>query len=271
MRTDGPAEDRIVGAALEPVRAGLLPSVQPAGSASPSRSRRRRSRRRARSGRRPGSLVPEAGDQVFQHLRFDDARDHRFQLPPRRGRGASVRRRSSLRVFRTDRGAAPIAVERCETSILRMTETIERRRFHARASSRASASGPSSTGSQSATAWPASSSNDGSGVVIEAEGDPRRSKEFAAELVARAPSLARIDSVVGRRRASRSARRSSAIARARPPRGGARSIPPDVATCDDCLRELFDPADRRYRYPFVNCTQCGPRFTIVRGVPTTGR
>src|ERR687884_535383 len=48
---------------------------------------------------------------------------------------------------------------------------------------------------------------------------------------------------------------------------GTAAIPADVATCDDCLRELFDPTDRRYRYPFINCTQCGPRFTIVVAVP----
>ena len=53
--------------------------------------------------------------------------------------------------------------------------------------------------------------------------------------------------------------------------GAAVFVSPDAATCDDCLAELFDPGDRRYRYPFLNCTNCGPRLTIVTGAPTIAR
>ncbi|MGZ4352769.1 MAG: Sua5/YciO/YrdC/YwlC family protein, partial [Gaiellaceae bacterium] len=107
--------------------------------------------------------------------------------------------------------------------------------------------------------------NDGEGVVIEAEGPRRALDAFTLELRAEAPRLARVDSMLASVVPARGDRafviELSAAAR------GSAEIPADVATCDDCLRELFDPGDRRYRYPFVNCTQCGPRFTIVRGVP----
>jgi hydrogenase maturation protein HypF len=108
--------------------------------------------------------------------------------------------------------------------------------------------------------------NDGTGVIIEAEGSRDALSAFAVALRAEAPTLARVDSLDATRLPALGERSF----RIELSSGGGRAsalIPPDVATCDDCLRELFDPADRRYRYPFVNCTQCGPRFTIVRSVP----
>jgi len=106
---------------------------------------------------------------------------------------------------------------------------------------------------------------DGGGVSIEAEGEAGSLDGFAAALTDEAPGLARIESVQTSPLAIRGEHEfviapSAAI-------GRTALIPPDVATCDDCLRELLDPGDRRYRYPFTNCTQCGPRFTIVRAVP----
>jgi hydrogenase maturation protein HypF len=107
--------------------------------------------------------------------------------------------------------------------------------------------------------------NDGEGVVIEAEGAAERLDAFARALRDDAPALARVDSVTVEALAARG-ERTFAIS---PSRATGRSalVPPDAATCDECLHELFDPDDRRHRYPFVNCTQCGPRFTIVRSVP----
>jgi hydrogenase maturation protein HypF len=109
--------------------------------------------------------------------------------------------------------------------------------------------------------------NDAEGVLIEAQGDAPSLEAFAAALVAEAPALARVDEVVATPCPVRHEVGFAIVASADGPSGRSAAIPADAATCDDCLHELFDPADRRYRYPFVNCTNCGPRFTIVTAVP----
>ena len=113
--------------------------------------------------------------------------------------------------------------------------------------------------------------NAGDGVHIEAHASVEALDGFVAALSKHAPAAARVEHV--------------AIADLEPDAWDAADeqvfrivasqdqtmhttlISPDIATCDDCLRELFDPADRRYHYPFINCTNCGPRFTIIRSLP----
>lgn len=108
--------------------------------------------------------------------------------------------------------------------------------------------------------------NDEHGVLIEVEGPGAAIDEFCARLPAEAPPLARVERLVTEPLERRGAV-GFAIAPSRG-EGAARTlIGPDIATCDDCLAELGDPGDRRYRYPFTNCTNCGPRFTIVTGIP----
>ena len=107
--------------------------------------------------------------------------------------------------------------------------------------------------------------NDARGVEIEAEGRPERVERFCARLAADAPPLALVEAV---RADDVAPRGDTGFTIARSGEGApAALVTADAATCDDCLRELFDPADRRFRYPFTNCTNCGPRFTIVAGVP----
>ena len=108
--------------------------------------------------------------------------------------------------------------------------------------------------------------NDSHGVLIEAEAVAAVVDRFQARLTREAPPLAVIERVIGERVGPLEATEF----RIAPSTGdGVANAPvtPDTATCEDCLGELLDPADRRYRYPFINCTNCGPRFTIVRGVP----
>jgi hydrogenase maturation protein HypF len=108
--------------------------------------------------------------------------------------------------------------------------------------------------------------NDAGGVFVEVEGSGEAVERFLAALSREAPPLAVIERVTATPLAPTGSR-GFAIAASQA--GGERQalVSPDTATCTDCLRELADPGDRRHRYPFINCTNCGPRFTIVRDVP----
>src|ERR687898_697758 len=108
--------------------------------------------------------------------------------------------------------------------------------------------------------------NDAEGVHVEVEGAAERLDLFLRGIEEEAPPLAVVEAVSWRPLAALGERDF----RIEESREGIRRrafVSPDVATCEDCLREVFDPADRRYRYPFTNCTNCGPRFTITRSVP----
>ncbi len=108
--------------------------------------------------------------------------------------------------------------------------------------------------------------NEGSHVLIQVEGAAATLSRFQQALTDRLPPLARIDRVEWQDCPPQHDRAFEIVASE--PDGGSRvSVPADVATCPECLTELFDPADRRYRYPFLNCTHCGPRLTIITGVP----
>ncbi len=108
--------------------------------------------------------------------------------------------------------------------------------------------------------------NDAHGVLLEVEGGADAVGRFLDRLGPEAPPLAVLERQVVAELDPAGGDRFEI----RPsPRGEPADAPvtPDTATCEDCLRELSDPGDRRYRYPFINCTNCGPRFTIVRGIP----
>ncbi|HEY1685762.1 MAG TPA: carbamoyltransferase HypF [Tepidisphaeraceae bacterium] len=107
--------------------------------------------------------------------------------------------------------------------------------------------------------------NRAGGVQIEIEGEAGRLDEFLARLTQSPPPLARIEEISWQRRAPRR-QRGFEIETSEAGEGPV-GISPDIAVCEACLAEMFDPTDRRYRYPFINCTHCGPRLTIVRSAP----
>jgi len=108
--------------------------------------------------------------------------------------------------------------------------------------------------------------NDTDGVTIEIEGAHSAIADFLARLRSEAPPISRIDSVQVDE-LEPTGESAFTIVHSQVLGQVSTGIPADAATCADCLRELLDPLDRRYRYPFLNCTNCGPRFTITRRIP----
>lgn len=113
--------------------------------------------------------------------------------------------------------------------------------------------------------------NAGDGVHIEAHASVKALDGFVAALSEHAPAAARVEHVELMDLApgdwDAASEQGFRIVASQDQTAHTTLVSPDIATCDDCLRELFDPADRRFHYPFINCTNCGPRFTIIRSLP----
>ena len=113
--------------------------------------------------------------------------------------------------------------------------------------------------------------NAGDGVHIEAHACAEAVDGFVAALSEHAPAAARVEHVevvdLAANGWDAANEEGFRIVASQNQTAHTTLVSPDIATCDDCLRELFDPADRRYHYPFINCTNCGPRFTIIRSLP----
>ncbi len=108
--------------------------------------------------------------------------------------------------------------------------------------------------------------NDGAGVFIELEGPADDIDHFIDDLETNPPPLAHIDHI-DRRGMTPRREDGFTIVESRRDDSATTLVSPDLEVCADCVREMQDPADRRYRYPFINCTNCGPRFTITRDTP----
>ena len=109
--------------------------------------------------------------------------------------------------------------------------------------------------------------NTSAGVDIEVEGSKRQIKDFLTKINTEPPILATIQSFDVKKNTPTNGYSDFVIINSKSTSSDTRYVSPDVSICDQCLRELFDPKDRRYRYPFINCTNCGPRFTIIKNLP----
>ena len=104
------------------------------------------------------------------------------------------------------------------------------------------------------------------GVVIEAEGEPKSIEELIEKLKNSPPPLAKIEKIVTQKIEPKGQKRFT-IASTEESSEKSSAVSPDITVCDACIAEMKDASDRRYGYPFINCTDCGPRYTITKTVP----
>ncbi|UCD83497.1 MAG: carbamoyltransferase HypF [Deltaproteobacteria bacterium] len=109
--------------------------------------------------------------------------------------------------------------------------------------------------------------NSSEGVNIEVEGEEVGLRKFITDIQEKPPSLAAVEEINIRDNLVPKGYINFEIRESLVQPGKFVPVSPDISICEDCLCELFDPSDRRYFYPFINCTNCGPRFTIVKGIP----
>ncbi len=108
--------------------------------------------------------------------------------------------------------------------------------------------------------------NTSGSVEIELEGDDETLENFLSDLEAKIPPMAHIEKVRATFHPPKGYT-TFEICQSLSEEGEYQLVSPDIATCEDCKREIFHPADRRFHYPFTNCTNCGPRFTIIKDIP----
>lgn len=109
--------------------------------------------------------------------------------------------------------------------------------------------------------------NHSEGVEIEVQGNERFINNFKKSVTDEKPPLSKINNLISKEIPIIETINTFKILKSVKTQGANTLLPPDIATCDDCIRELFDSEDRRYKYPFINCMNCGPRYTIINSIP----